>query len=157
MMRSRCENGGCRVALTTLGGLNMAKLLRHLTNAPVAIALAFLLVGAAPVAKMLPSSGDAMATGCGGQMGAGGMGPPTPPDLDCDGLPDDQDPCPTDPSNRCNDADGDGLDDNADPCPRDPTNSCAGGMMPAHLTQPQCHQVSDTGKRLAKLSREEPR
>ena len=42
----------------------MKKLLKLLTNAPVAIALAFLLVGApsAPMAKMmLPSSGEAMA------------------------------------------------------------------------------------------------
>ena len=40
------------------------KLLKHLTNAPVAVALAFLLVGApaAPVAKMLPSSGDVYAS-----------------------------------------------------------------------------------------------
>ena len=38
----------------------MMKLLKHLTNAPVAVALAFLLVGApaAPVANVVPSSGD---------------------------------------------------------------------------------------------------
>ena len=44
----------------------MKELLRHLTNAPVAVALAFLLVGApaAPVAKMMPSCGSAMALGC---------------------------------------------------------------------------------------------
>jgi len=36
------------------------KLLKHLTNAPIAVALAFLLVGApaAPVANDVPSSGD---------------------------------------------------------------------------------------------------
>lgn len=41
----------------------MEKLLKHLTNAPVAIALAFLLVGspAAPVAKMLTGLGTAEA------------------------------------------------------------------------------------------------
>ena len=38
-------------------------LLKHLMNAPVAIALAFLLVGipAAPVAELLPTSGDVAA------------------------------------------------------------------------------------------------
>ena len=41
----------------------MKKLLRHLTNAPVAVALAFLLVGApaAPVTQGVPSSGVAYA------------------------------------------------------------------------------------------------
>ena len=41
----------------------MKKLLRHLTNAPIAVALAFLLVGApsAPMADLAPSSGDAHA------------------------------------------------------------------------------------------------
>ncbi len=46
----------------------MKKLLRHLTNAPVAIALAFLLVGAptAPMAKMLPGVDIAEAAWMGG-------------------------------------------------------------------------------------------
>ena len=82
----------------------MKKLLRHLTKAPVAVALAFLLVGApsAPVANMMPSSGEALAYGCGGEMG--GVAPPGPPDLDCDGLPDHDDPCPSDPMNTCDEA-----------------------------------------------------
>ena len=41
----------------------MKKLLRHLTNTPAVVALAFLLVGApsAPIADWLPSSGEAVA------------------------------------------------------------------------------------------------
>ena len=90
----------------------MKKLLRHLTNAPVAVALAFLLVGApsAPVGKMMPSSGEAMAN------------PATNPDHyddyidpgcwvngvadeDCDGLAGFNDPCPFDAANTCEEAD----------------------------------------------------
>ena len=50
----------------------MNKLLKHLTNAPVAIALAFLLVGApaAPVVHGLPSSGVVYADA-----------PPAPPSM----------------------------------------------------------------------------
>ena len=45
--------------------MKLMKLLRHLTNTPVAIALAFLLVGApgAPMAKFMPSSSEAHAIG----------------------------------------------------------------------------------------------
>ena len=132
----------------------MKKLLRHLTNAPVAVALAFLLVGApsAPMANMMPSSGEALAYGCGGEMGIDGVGPPTPPDLDCDGLPDHDDPCPSDPMNTCNDRDGDGLDNNADPCPDDPSNMCHDwSMVPAHLTNAQCHELASDGRKLAKI------
>ena len=84
----------------------MKKLLKHLTNVPVAIALAFLLVGApgAPMAKMLPSFGDAMAMDYGPCMMTG----TSFPDSDCDGWPDYSDPCPYDPSNTCYDADSDG-------------------------------------------------
>lgn len=47
--------------------MKLTKLLRHLTNTPVAIALAFLLVGApgAPIAKFIPSSSEAHAIGSG--------------------------------------------------------------------------------------------
>ena len=92
------------------------KLFEHLMNAPVGIALAFLLVGApaAPVAKLLPGSGDAMAT-CyiGGSYvdypvpGApsGGVGGSHPPalDTDCDGYADERDDCPNEagPWNGC--------------------------------------------------------
>ena len=85
------------------------KLLKHLTNAPVAVALGFLLVGApaAPVAKMLPSSGEAMAVapptnppgpGCSApDTHGGGFGS----DADCDGMPDYVDPCPFDSNPAC--------------------------------------------------------
>ena len=74
------------------------KLLKHLTNAPVAVALAFLLVGApaAPVAKMLPEMGEAQASGAFCRSPYDGR-----PDSDCDGLPDTHDPCPTDPDLYC--------------------------------------------------------
>ena len=80
----------------------LQELLSHLTNVPVAIALGFLLVGApsAPMAKMMPSSGQAMAiVGCGIDWH-----PPIAPDSDCDGVPDAVDPCPTDPADQCSDA-----------------------------------------------------
>ena len=80
--------------------MKLIKLLRHLTNTPVAIALAFLLVGtpAGPMAKTLPSSGDAMAT-CytGGPVNYGYSMVPDRPvevDSDCDGYPDARDNCP---------------------------------------------------------------
>lgn len=92
------------------------KLFEHLMNAPVGIALAFLLVGApaAPVAELLPSSGDAMAT-CyvGGSymdypvpgVPSGGVGGSHPPalDTDCDGYADERDDCPNEagPWNGC--------------------------------------------------------
>ena len=85
----------------------MKKLLRHLMNAPVAVALAFLLVGApsAPMAKMLPSSGEAMAA-----APPDDNPDPTPdcaingePDADCDGLPDAVDPCPMNSDLSCPD------------------------------------------------------
>ena len=110
----------------------MMKLLKHLTNAPVAVALAFLLVGApaAPVAKMLPSSGVARAHNCTMshgeyireiinqqimQMSGGGVSGDYGPqngngqplhiepfvDTDCDGIPDDADKCPNDATNSC--------------------------------------------------------
>lgn len=50
-----------------------------------------------------------------------------PPDADGDGIPDDQDECPNDPGNTCNlppDTDGDGTPDDQDSCPNDPTNTC---------------------------------
>ena len=98
----------------------MKKLLKLLMNAPVAIALAFLLVGApgAPMAKMLPSSGEAVANvpvppgsnnnspGCSAPFSGEGSGS----DVDCDGIPDFADPCPLDPSNTCMD---DGADNGA--------------------------------------------
>ena len=90
------------------------KLLKHLTNAPVAVALAFLLVGApaAPVAKMLPSSGDAVAEPevCYATylFPPGGLAPYVSPmnsfrgvDSDCDGVPDEVDICPGDYFNQC--------------------------------------------------------
>jgi hypothetical protein len=60
--------------------------------------------------------------------------PPPPRDRDGDGIPDDQDTCPDDPSNRCDDeppppppldSDGDGIPDCEDPCKDDPENKCA--------------------------------
>ena len=62
----------------------MKKLLKLLMNAPVAIALAFLLVGApaAPVAQMLPSSGEAAAFG-GCEYTIWGCPPPGRTMLDC--------------------------------------------------------------------------
>lgn len=52
-------------------------------------------------------------------------------DTDGDGIPDDSDPCPADPTNTCNepppppaDSDGDGIPDSEDECPNDPTNTC---------------------------------
>ena len=44
-------------------------------------------------------------------------------DTDNDGIPDDIDECPTDPTNTCNDpidTDGDGVNDNVDQCPSTP-------------------------------------
>ena len=100
----------------------MKKLLRHLTNVPVAVALAFLLVGApsAPMVDWMPSSGDAMATGPGATGNApntgGSSGCQTTivvpigdhwvvdhvgGDMDCDGIMDAADPCPSDPQNKC--------------------------------------------------------
>lgn len=95
----------------------LKKVLRHLTNTPVAVALAFLLVGApsAPVGEMMPSSGDASAHcyiplyGVGGWMpmttgstSAGGGGHYlSAPDADCDGIPDEADRCPHDAANDC--------------------------------------------------------
>ena len=120
----------------------MKKLLKHLTNVPVAVALAFLLVGApaAPMAKMLPSSGYAMAHApCGSGNGPGGV-----PDADCDGLPDYVDPCPYDPSNSCgvgcmvaglNDDDCDGLANDWDPCPNDAGNTCGQVSRFSQITQ----------------------
>ena len=77
--------------------------LKLLFNVPLAFALAFLIVGApsAPLAKIVPGSGDTLAFGCGGNYGGDPMAPPEPPDLDCDGIPDRDDPCPSDPSNQC--------------------------------------------------------
>lgn len=93
----------------------MKKLLKLLMNAPVAIALAFLLVGApsAPMAKMLPSSGDAMAACDMVQFwiemmamtgNSGGGYDYGPSDRDCDGIPDDDDPCPDNPDVTCGDS-----------------------------------------------------
>lgn len=82
----------------------MLKLLKHLTNAPVAVALAFLLVGApaAPVAKMLPSSGEALAY-CvflvvHQEDDARSI---SVDDTDCDGVADGLDPCPDNPDLSC--------------------------------------------------------
>ena len=82
------------------------KLLKHLTN--VAVALAFLLVDApaAPVAKMLPSSGVAMAVAPptdipGPVCSAPYSGYGSSSDIDCDGMPDYVDPCPFDPNPAC--------------------------------------------------------
>ena len=55
----------------------MANMLKHFTNTPVAVALAFLLIGAptAPVTKMLPSFGTALAFGgCGDTFHGCGRG-----------------------------------------------------------------------------------
>ena len=62
----------------------LKKVLRHLTNAPVAVALAFLLVGApaAPVTQGVPSSGVAYA-----------MPPEAPPPGTCTGSPGDPREC----------------------------------------------------------------
>lgn len=55
---------------------------------------------------------------------------PPAPDADGDGIPDEFDECPTDPTNTCNeppppvDSDGDGVPDSEDECPNDPTNTC---------------------------------
>lgn len=101
----------------------MKKLLMHLTNAPIAVALAFLLVGApsAPMAKMMPSSGDAFAScemshgeyiraieNIRAMSGGGIYGDYGPAfvDTDCDGIPDHVDECPNDASNTCNDGGG---------------------------------------------------
>ena len=69
-------------------------LLKRLKYMPVAMFLAFVVAGlpAAPAADLLPSSGVALAH-CGGKMGPDGIGPPTPPDFDCDGISDDVDIC----------------------------------------------------------------
>lgn len=62
----------------------LKKVLRHLTNAPIAVALAFLLVGApaAPVTQGVPSSGVAYA-----------MPPEAPPPGTCNGGRDDPPEC----------------------------------------------------------------
>ena len=55
-----------------------------------------------------------------------------PGDVDCDGMPNETDPCPNDPMNMCpppagcaGDMDCDGQPDGTDPCPNDPVNMCA--------------------------------
>ncbi len=68
------------------------KLIKCLTNAPTAIALAFLVTGAPAV--LLPSSGEAMAA-------AQTCGPMQVNDYDCDGIPNGLDRCPNDPANTC--------------------------------------------------------
>lgn len=45
-------------------------------------------------------------------------------DRDNDGILDEIDICPDDPTNRCLDADLDGIPDGEDPCPLDASNSC---------------------------------
>ena len=81
----------------------MKKLLRHFTNTPVAVALAFLLVGApsAPMADWMPSSGEALAYV---PVDPNDANPMPDPDRDGDGIPDDRDICPDRP--------GDGNPDN---------------------------------------------
>jgi hypothetical protein len=63
--------------------------------------------------------------------------PPPPSDRDGDGIPDDEDECPDDPTNTCNDppppppdSDGDGIPDDEDECPHDPTNTCNDPIPP---------------------------
>lgn len=46
------------------------------------------------------------------------------PDADGDGIPDADDQCPNDATNKCNDADSDGILNAYDPCPNDATNKC---------------------------------
>ena len=118
------------------------KLLKHLTNAPVAVALAFLLVGApaAPVAKMLPSSGVAMATGQ--DNGPQDYGPGCwfehMHDTDCDGLADAWDPCPYNPDLGCS-----VLDSSAGESGR------PAAALPPHMTRAQCYEYETAGRDMA--------
>ena len=113
----------------------MKKLLRHLTNTPVAVALAFLLVGApsAPMAKMLPSSGEAQA--CRVYVPSG-----TSQDYDMSGQ-----------ENWHGDADCDGLADQWDPCPTDWDNNCNEVSLmpswPVFITQADCFAIVDAYER----------
>ena len=50
--------------------------------------------------------------------------PPPPPDTDGDGVPDDEDAFPNDPTEWA-DSDGDGVGDNSDAFPNDPTKMAA--------------------------------
>ena len=79
-----------------------------------------------------PSPNDqALANACANTAGKPNQPPfcvsvPPPIDSDGDGIPDESDPCPFDPTNACaTDSDGDGIPDESDPCPFDPTNACA--------------------------------
>ena len=45
------------------------------------------------VLLLLCLQGEGVLAYCGGEYGGGGMGPPTPRDSDCDGVPDDRDLC----------------------------------------------------------------
>ena len=107
----------------------MKKLLRHLTNAPVAVALAFLLVGApsAPMAKMLPSSGDAMASCAVHLIGSGEY----LWDSDCDGIPDEFDPCPDNSDWSCGAPSQTSPDVSQCPRPGDATDWGFGSFMAA--------------------------
>ena len=120
----------------------MKKLLKLLTNAPVAVALAFLLVGApaAPMTQMLPSSGDAMAYDYGP---CGGYNSPGMPDADCDGVPDYADLCPYDPNPLC-----------VDSYYMDYGTSwwegyLDGGIWPFNLTQGECLRYQDYEEEIA--------
>ena len=66
------------------------------SSAPALFVYGLLLVGSpfTPVTDLLPGVGGEAHAGCGGQYAPDGMGPPTPPDADCDGVWDSSDDCP---------------------------------------------------------------
>ena len=80
------------------------KILLKFTTAPAVFVYAVLLFGlpSSPGVDLLPGVGGIAHAMCGGQYAGDGMGPPTPPDTDCDGIRDSLDACPTEAGLREN-------------------------------------------------------
>ncbi len=72
----------------------MKHVLKYLSP-PMVFVYGLLLLGlpSTPATDLLPGVGGEVLAMCGGEYGAGGMGPPTPPDFDCDGVRDSLDSC----------------------------------------------------------------
>lgn len=80
------------------------KILLRFMTAPAIFVYGVLLFGlpSAPGADWLPGVGGTAHAMCGGNYGAGGMGPPSPPDTDRDGIQDAYDSCPVEAGLREN-------------------------------------------------------
>jgi len=67
-------------------------------------------------------------------------------DRDGDGITNDIDDCPDDPTNECNlDTDNDGTPDHSDPCPNDPNDACVDPEDPDPTETCKPYEVDLTG------------